>query len=37
MNQQIQAFLDRVCQQVKYREVHDEIRLSLPSDLPGIC
>lgn len=33
MNQQIQTFLDTVCQQVKYQEVHDEIRLELRSHL----
>jgi len=33
MNKQIQTYLDTVCQQVKYREVHDEIRRELGSHL----
>ena len=33
MNQAIEAFLDRVCEQVKCREVHDEIRLELGGHL----
>lgn len=33
MNEQIQTYLDTVCQQVKYQEVHDEIRRELGSHL----